>query len=135
MPDHQSSMIWRETRIPLDGRTYICAGEVTLRGGQKLPANFRVQTDLCFLLDQESVICRIETSWYRMHEPELYNALGIPKDQALPYYWRPDRPLDCEKKGPYRMDWNYLRKRELTKQKNRAMKGFQLAVGWRITQY
>jgi hypothetical protein len=111
-----AAMIWREPIIPLDGRQFNCAGRIILRSGQELPANFSILTHLCFLLDQSSTICRIGTTWYGVNEPELYETLGITREQALPFHWLPDRPLDCEDQDPYRMDWGFLRKRELVKQ-------------------
>lgn len=108
--------LWHGLAIPLDGRSYTCAGKIILPAGQELRANFSVLTDLCFLLDQSSTTCCIGTTWYRMEEPEFFTALGLPREQVFPYHWQPDRPLCSDDRGPYRMDWNYLRRRELAKQ-------------------
>jgi len=38
-----------------------------------------------------------------MDEDELYEILDVSKEEALPYTWLPDRPLDYYKQGPYPM--------------------------------
>jgi hypothetical protein len=47
-----------------------------------------------------------ERSWYQPDERELYDTLGINIDDALPYKWLPDIPLDYSNPGPYPMKWS-----------------------------
>ena len=97
----------QEQRIPLDGRRYICAGTIILRDGLQLRANFEISTHTFDFLDRESVVVYLEgeKAWYFMHEEELFIKLGIAREDALPYKWNPDIPLDHYQKGPYPMNW------------------------------
>lgn len=94
-------------KIPLDGRHYICAGTIILKNGKELLANFEINTHTFDFLERESVKIYIdkEKAWYNVNEPELYDILGISEDDALPYKWLPDKPLDYHDKGPYPMHW------------------------------
>src|SRR6185436_2999748 len=94
-------------KIPLDGRHYICAGTIILRNGMKLQANFEINTHTFDFLERDTVIIYIanEQAWYYMNEDALYDILGVTKEEALPYQWLPDIPLDFHNKGPYPMHW------------------------------
>lgn len=102
-----SATFFKDKKIPLDGRHYICAGIIILKNGKKLRANFEISTHTIDFLDRDSVKVYIdkEKAWYYMDEQELYDILRINKDQALPHRWSPDRPLDYHEKGPYPMKW------------------------------
>ncbi len=102
-----SSTIWRGDKIPLDGRYYICAGTIILKNGTKLQANFEINTHTFDFLERDTVKIFIEKeqAWFYMKEDELYEILGFTKDEALPYTWLPDRPLDYHNQGPYPMKW------------------------------
>jgi hypothetical protein len=97
--------LWKEPRIRLDGRHYKCAGTIILKNGEKLFANFRIRTDSFDFLERDTVYCKLGETWYRTNEPEFFEALGIMPEDALPYTWLPDVPLDYREKGPYPMDW------------------------------
>jgi hypothetical protein len=43
--------------------------------------------------------------WYTFDEPELYAVLGVRREDALPFRWVCDPPLDYHAKGPYPMEW------------------------------
>ena len=103
-----SGQPWSEEKIPLDGRHYICAGTVILKNGLQLQANFEISTHTFDFLDRDSVKVYIdnEKAWYYMDELELYEILGLTMDEALPYKWLTDRPLDYFKNGPYPMKWH-----------------------------
>ena len=96
-----------DKKIPLDGRHYICSGVVILKNGTKLRANFEINTHTFDFLERESVKIFIEKerAWYYIEEQELYDLLGTSKEDALPYTWVPDRPLDYHDCGPYPMTW------------------------------
>jgi hypothetical protein len=96
-----------DLRIPLDGRHYICSGTIILKNGMKLRANFEIHTHTIDFLERESVKIYIdkEKAWYYVHEQELYDILGVSKEQVLPYRWLPDKPLDYHDPGPYPMQW------------------------------
>ena len=102
-----SARALQEKKIPLDGRHYICAGTIILKNGRNLPANFEINTHTFDFLERDTVKVFIEKerAWYYMKEQELYDILGLTKDEALPYHWLPDRPLDYNDKGPYPMKW------------------------------
>lgn len=100
-----SGMAWTGAKIPLDGRHYRCAGKVILKSGQELRADLALQTHTFDFLEREHVHCRLGDAWYRMDEPELMTALGIRAEDAFPYRWSPDRPLDYHKMGPYPMSF------------------------------
>ena len=95
---------WSGEKIPLDGRHYICAGTVILKNGRKLFANLRIQTHHIDFLEIKNVWVQVGDTWYRTDEPELFTALGISAEEAFPFTWLPDRPLEYEEKGPYPMD-------------------------------
>src|SRR5687768_6810526 len=59
-------------QIPLDGRRYVCAGEIILRNGRHLRANFSLATHTFDFLVRESVLCTLDgDDWYSPEEPEL----------------------------------------------------------------
>jgi hypothetical protein len=95
---------WRGEKIPLDGRHYLCAGTVILKNSMKLFANLRIQTHHFDFLEVKNVWVQVGDTWYRTNEPELFTILGISPEEALPYTWLPERPLDYEEKGPYPID-------------------------------
>ena len=99
-----SVSLWTGPKIPLDGRHYSCAGKIILKNGRELFANLPIQTHSFDFLERGSVYCRLGDAWYGMHEPELFAALGLSAEEALPYTWLPDRPLDYPIQGPYPMD-------------------------------
>jgi hypothetical protein len=94
-------------KIPLDGRHYICAGTVILKDGTKLQANFEINTHTFDFLERDTVKVFIdnESAWYYIDEDELFDILKIKKEDALPYMWLTDIPLDYHNKGPYPMIW------------------------------
>jgi hypothetical protein len=102
-----SSSVLGSPKIPLDGRHYICAGTIILKNGMKLQANFEINTHTFDFLDCDSVKAYIdrEKAWYYLKEQELYDLLGVTRDEVLPYTWLPDRPLDYHDPGPYPMKW------------------------------
>lgn len=102
-----SSSVLRSHKIPLDGRHYICAGIIILKNGMKLQANFEINTHTFDFLERDSVKTYIEKerAWYYLDEQELYDILGLTRDEALPYTWLPDRPLDYHNPGPYPIKW------------------------------
>ncbi len=90
-------------KIPLDGRHYICAGIIILKDGTELRANFEINTHTFDFLEKDTVKVYIEKerAWYYLDEQELFDIIGIKKNDALPYKWLPDIPLDYHDKGPY----------------------------------
>lgn len=94
-----------EELIPIDGGHYECSGQVILDDGTRLPARFEIHTDTLDLIAQDSIECQIRGKWYNIDDPELYDALGVEEEEALPFKWQPDRPLDHEKSGPYSLIW------------------------------
>ena len=104
-PSSVSSL--RDKKIPIDGRHYICSGTIILKNGTRLLANFEINTHTFDFLERDSVKIYIdkEKAWYNTDEQELYDILGMKKDEALPYTWLPDRPLDYHNQGPYPMKW------------------------------
>jgi hypothetical protein len=102
-----SATPWVEMKIPMDGRHYICSGTIILKNGARLRANFEVNTHTFDFLERDSVKVYIdkEKAWYHMDEQELYDVLGLTKEEALPYTWLPDKKLDYHDQGPYPMKW------------------------------
>ena len=102
-----SSKSLHASKIPLDGRYYICAGTVIFKNGMRFQAHFEINTHTFDFLERQSVrlFLEKERTWYKPDEPELYDALGINIDDALPYKWLPDIPLDYSNPGPYPMKW------------------------------
>ena len=94
-------------KIPLDGRHYVCAGTIILKNGTELQANFEINTHTFDFLERDTVRIYIdrEKAWYSMKEDELYEILGVSKEDALPYTWLPDKPLNYSEQGPYPMNW------------------------------
>jgi hypothetical protein len=102
-----SAKSFQEKKIPLDGRHYCCSGTVIFKNGVKLRANFEINTHTFDFLDRESVhvFINAERAWYSLDEDKLYDILLISKDQALPFTWIPDIPLDYHVQGPYPMNF------------------------------
>jgi hypothetical protein len=96
--------LWLGEKIPLDGRHYLCTGTVILKNGRELFANLRIQTHHFDFLEIKNIWVQVGDTWYRMKEPELFAALGISPEEALPFTWLPERPLDYEENGPYPID-------------------------------
>jgi hypothetical protein len=94
-------------KIPLDGRHYVCAGTIILKNGTELQANFEINTHTFDFLERDTVRIYIEQekAWYSMEEVELYEILGVSKEDAIPYTWLPDKPLNYYEQGPYPMNW------------------------------
>lgn len=95
---------WNEPVIHLDGRHYLCAGRLFFRDGTVVRAHFQIQTHTFDYLERDSVWCCVNDVWYRLTEPELYQALRIDPATALPYRWQPDIPLAGEVGQTYRAD-------------------------------
>ena len=98
-----SASPWIEKTIPLDGRHYESAGKVLLKNGIELFAHLPIRTHTFDFLEYEDVFVKIDGLWYQFDEPELYVKLGISQEDALPYTWLPDIPLQYSNKGPYPM--------------------------------
>ena len=83
----------------------LLAGKVILKNGKILRANFEINTHTFDFLEQDSVVVYIDKSkaWYYMDEQELWDMLGMTREEAIPYMWLPDRPLDYDEEGPYQM--------------------------------
>ena len=73
-----SAQSFKEKRIVLDGRHYVCAGTVILKNGMKLRANFEINTHTFDFLERDSVQIYIEKerAWYYIKEQALYDLLG-----------------------------------------------------------
>lgn len=100
-----SSTAWKGSTIPLDGRHYRSGGEVILKNGLHLRASFGIQTHHFDLLERDPVYIHLQDGYYRWDEPELLVVLGLTSDQAFPFQWCPDVPLDYRDPGPYPMVW------------------------------
>ncbi len=96
---------WKEPRIALDGRNYICGGRLFLPCGVELRASFEVQTRSFDYLERNTVYVELGDFYYLPEEPELAEALGTTREGVIPYTWIPDRPLACSDPGPYAMSW------------------------------
>jgi hypothetical protein len=94
-------------KIPLDGRHYICAGKLILKNGMSLRSNFEINTHTFDFLERDTVriFLDAEQAWYAMEEEELFELIGVIKEDAMPYVWVPDMPLDYFDPGPYPMNW------------------------------
>jgi len=97
---------WKEKKIAMDGRHYKCAGTIILKNGTKLFANLPIKTHTFDFLERDWVYCQIGDTWYRPDEPEFLTVLGITSEEAFPYTWIPDIPLNYHKPAPYPMDWH-----------------------------
>ena len=97
--------------IPLDGRTYICAGEITLNNGQRLAAHFELDTSKKRPFIKDSLWCTPDAGkvWYLVYNradlSDLLDMLSLTRANAFPLHWRPARPLQHRDPGPYPIDW------------------------------
>jgi len=96
---------WTGNKITMDGRHYECAGTVILKNGKRLFASLPIKTHNFDFLEQDGVYCQLGDSWYKPSEPEFLVNLGISAEEAFPYTWLSDIPLDYHVPGPYPMDW------------------------------
>lgn len=95
-----------EKKIPLDGRHYICGGELILNNGRRVRAHFEIHTHDFDFLERSSVWCTLDGDmWYQIDDREFHRLLGLRKSEIFPYRWRPGIPLDYYKRGPYPMKW------------------------------
>jgi hypothetical protein len=101
-----SSTFWMGATIPLDGRRFQLAGKVILQNGRELFANLRLSTDRPVVLEPNEVFCAVGDTWFNPDEPGFCDALGLKREQTLPYTWLPDRPLDHPVPGPYPVEWD-----------------------------
>jgi hypothetical protein len=98
-------------RIPLDGRVYICGGEIILNNGDRIPAHFELDTSRSRPFIKDSVWCTPDHGkvWYRLDKREdvreLLEILSLTRADMFPIRWRPGRPLLHEDPGPYPVDW------------------------------
>jgi len=102
-----SATFFTDAKIHLDGRHYICSGQIILKNGLKLRANFEINTHTFDFLERDTVrvFIKKERAWFSMNEDELYDIIGVAKTDALPYTWLSDRPLDYHHNGPYPMSF------------------------------
>jgi hypothetical protein len=98
---------FKESKIPLDGRRYSCSGTIIFNNGLEMTANFAINTHSFDFLERDTVKVHIkeERAWYYLHEEELYSKLQISKEEAFPFTWKTDVPLDYSNPGPYPMKW------------------------------
>jgi hypothetical protein len=96
---------WTGEKIPLDGRHYECGGSLILKNGETVRASFRINTSGFDFLERNSVYVPVDDTWYSWDELELLKKLGLTRDEAFPFFWQTDRPLDYHNKGPYPMRW------------------------------
>lgn len=102
-----SGTLLQAEKIPLDGRHYICAGTIILKNGTELQANFEIRTHTFDFLVRDSVKIYVDKdkAWYYLQEDELFEILGVSKEDAFPYKWLPDKPLNYSEQGPYPMNF------------------------------
>ena len=105
-----SKSYWKKSKIPLDGREYICAGTIILKNGTELRASFSITTATFDFIIMDTVYIPVNGTWYHWNEPELISALGINESDFLPYKWKTDKPLDYHVKPPYLIDQRLLKK-------------------------
>jgi hypothetical protein len=100
-----SATSWKGSKIPLDGRQYESGGEIILKNGQRLRASLLIKTtDFDFLIRAGTYV-NVDEVWYRWDESELLEKLGLSSQEAFPFFWITDRPLDYHVQGPYPMCW------------------------------
>jgi hypothetical protein len=100
------SVALKESAIPLDGRRYVCAGEIIFADDRCVRANFELDTNARRILDRNSVWITLDSNtWYMLGEPEVPAVFGVPRALLDSWQWRPDVPLaDCPP-GPYSIGW------------------------------
>lgn len=97
-----SKTSWLESRISLDGMRYSCGGKILLKNGITLRASLQLQTHTFGFL--ERAYCYLDEIWYSLDEPELLRKLGISSsDDAFPFKWSTDIPIDFSNVGSYQM--------------------------------
>lgn len=107
------------SKIPLDGRKYLCDGKVIFKNGFELRAKFRLDTTGPQFLKKEFLICYYNGLWYGYDEPALFKATGLRGEEALPLKWVADIPLDYHLPGPYEIDHSKQENTEGAKKKKR----------------
>lgn len=101
-PAHSASGLdFGVTKIPLDGRTYKCGGYVILKNGVRLRASIFLVSYMFPSLKKNSIHIWHDGWWYEWDEPELLEALNLPKEEAFPFKWITSVPLDYHTEGPY----------------------------------
>lgn len=94
-----SSAAFRQRKIPLDGRHYLCGGKVIFKNGIELSATIEIRTHTFDFL--VSAWCDFGDCYWQAQDPELHSAMGVSTEDALPFTWLPDPPLDYSNAGPY----------------------------------
>lgn len=97
---------FKEPAIPLDGRTYICAGTIILPDDRTVRAQFELDTSARRILVRRSVWITLDShQWYLLEDRQVHGVLGISRSSLKSWRWMPDRPLaDCPP-GPYPAGW------------------------------
>lgn len=93
-------------KIPLDGRKYECGGTIFLADGLDLQASFRIiKSKNEPLLIEDTIYTKIDDVWYKLGEDDFYKKTELEPEDIFPIEWLPDIPLECDTKGPYKMDF------------------------------
>jgi hypothetical protein len=91
---------FRGPSIPIDGRSYILYGYTILPAGVRIPTRFEIDTRKPTLLVGEGK-WHIAGTWYWPFEPEALQVLGVSPEEARPFAWLPNVPIQTVEKPPY----------------------------------
>lgn len=78
--------------VPADDGVYWVGGVTKLATGREVTSVFRVDTDAAGNL--LSIYWQIGADWYEHDSEETFTALGIQRDQAFPFDWSYQTPLE-----------------------------------------
>jgi hypothetical protein len=86
--------------IPFDYRSYVLYGETILPGGTRVLTRFDIDTRKPALLVDEGN-WYIQGTWYDAFEPEALELLGVSPDEARPFSWTLNVPIETIEEPPY----------------------------------
>ncbi len=87
--------------IAIDYRSYIFYGHTILACGVTVPTRFEIDTRSPTLLIGLGT-WHLAATWYRPFEPEALKVLDVAPEEARPFSWRSNVPIQTIEEPPYR---------------------------------
>ena len=93
--------LFRGESIPLDGRTYIFYGYTIFPCGIRVASDFEIDTKCPTLLPKTARLWHIDGTWYMSFHADALAVLGISPENARPFSWVPNVPIQTVEQPPY----------------------------------
>jgi hypothetical protein len=97
---HRGFRFYQGTTIPFDYRSYVLYGHTILPNGTRIPTKFEIDTRKPTLLAGEGY-WHIDGIWYWPFEPDASRVLGVSAEEARPFRWTSNVPIETVEPPPY----------------------------------